>query len=188
MSGFVAVAPPADGLALAFGAARRRRHGKAAVSAFGAAVAIASVLSLVAPPGQTLVQEPLPPAGRVGLVPGVDVAPHVVPRVAPQPAPAAPATTRHVAPAPRTAPAPAPLPAHAAPASQLRMPARTTDGMCGHPGWLACARVHRSAQPGRTTMKATLCPTSVAVSVSYDLPVVQPGRSTELRSGRCGSP
>ena len=75
---FTPVAPPPDGLAVAFTAARRRRNSKAAVSAFTGAVAIASVLSFLAPPGQSLVQEPAQPAH--GLLPGLPDAPrHGVP-------------------------------------------------------------------------------------------------------------
>ncbi|MCU1591471.1 MAG: hypothetical protein JWP11_2727, partial [Frankiales bacterium] len=92
---FTTVAPPADGLSLAFGAARRRRNSKAGVTAFGGAVAIASVLSLLAPPGQTLVQQPLPPA-RDGLVPGLQQAPQ---QLTPKTPVLVPASAGHVLPA-----------------------------------------------------------------------------------------
>jgi hypothetical protein len=65
---FVPVAPPADGLRLAFVAARRRRSTKA--GATGAAGLLAAVLLLVSTGGagdRTLLQEPLPPASTTGL-------------------------------------------------------------------------------------------------------------------------
>jgi hypothetical protein len=67
------VAPPADGLRLAFVAARRRRNRKA--GATGAAGLLAAVALLASTGGggssTTLQQEPLPPStSRLGLVPG----------------------------------------------------------------------------------------------------------------------
>jgi hypothetical protein len=47
--------------------------------------------------------------------------------------------------------------------------------------------VHRQAPPARTTMVASMCPTAVAVSVTYESPVEPTARSVEIRSGRCGS-
>ena len=85
---FVPVAPPADGLRLAFVAARRRRNTKA--RAAGAAGLLACVVALTSIGGdgnRTLLQQPLPPAS-VGLdgIAGVD--PSAAPR---PPAPRAPA-------------------------------------------------------------------------------------------------
>jgi hypothetical protein len=185
MTDFRPVAPAADGLALAFVAARRRRTGKAAVSAFGAAVAIASVLSLVTPPGQTLVQEPLPPAGRVGIAPSVEVAPK--PPVAPPPVVVAP-RPQHPAPAVLRKPAPVRAPLRAPAAKPVApAPAHVTPGMCARSRWLACAVVSRQAQPGRATAHASVCPDAVAVTLTFDAPVEQAGRRIDVRSGSCPS-
>jgi hypothetical protein len=65
---FVPVAPPADGLRLAFVTARRRRNTKA--GATGAAGLLAAVVLLASTGGagnRTLLQEPLPPASTTGL-------------------------------------------------------------------------------------------------------------------------
>src|SRR3954468_20579354 len=61
---YTPVAPPADGLQLAFRAARRRRQGKAgAAGGAGLLAALALVMSLGGASGdQTLLQEELPPA------------------------------------------------------------------------------------------------------------------------------
>jgi 2-oxoglutarate dehydrogenase E2 component (dihydrolipoamide succinyltransferase) len=189
------VLPAPDGLTMAFVAARRRRAGTASVTAFGAAVAMASVVSLLAPAGQTLVQEPLPPAGRVGPVPGVVVAPPR-PLVAPgqsapvsrRPAPAVPARV----PAPAAAPAPAPAaPPALAPA---RIPTRSAPTAvapaksCRRGGWLACATVRRKADPGRASASAAMCRTAVSVTVDVASSARTPANRVELRWGRCDSP
>jgi hypothetical protein len=84
--GFVPVAPPADGLRLAFVAARRRRNTKA--GAVGTAGLLAAVVLLASTGGagdRTLLQEPLPPAstGGLGVLTGTEATP----------APTTPATT-----------------------------------------------------------------------------------------------
>jgi hypothetical protein len=75
MSAFPVVAPPPDGLRLAFDAARRRRTGKAAAG--GTAALIAAVLvvaSLGGAGNRTLLQEPVPPAtGGNGPLPGLEL-------------------------------------------------------------------------------------------------------------------
>lgn len=66
--GFVPVAPPADGLRLAFVAARRRRTKKAgATGAAGLLAAFALLASMGGPADRTLLQEPLPPSSTSGL-------------------------------------------------------------------------------------------------------------------------
>jgi hypothetical protein len=65
---FVPVAPPADGLRLAFVAARRRRQRKAgAAGAAGLLAAVALLASAGAGGDRTLLQEPVPPANNPGL-------------------------------------------------------------------------------------------------------------------------
>src|SRR4051812_33251038 len=65
---FVSVAPPADGLRLAFVAARRRRNRKAgATGAAGLLAAVALLASTGGPADRTLLQEPLPPSSTSGL-------------------------------------------------------------------------------------------------------------------------
>jgi hypothetical protein len=76
--GFVPVAPPADGLRLAFVAARRRRNTKA--GAVGTASLLAAVAVLASTGGtgdRTLLQEPLPPAStsHLGGLTGNETAP-----------------------------------------------------------------------------------------------------------------
>ena len=79
---FASVPPPADGLRLAFGAARRRRNGKAAVAGGAGVLVVSFLLSLGGAAGnQTLLQEPLPPA-RGG---GVPVLGGTAPSPAPEP-------------------------------------------------------------------------------------------------------
>lgn len=123
---FTPVAPPAEGLQLAFAAARRRRTGKATVASGLTAAAMVFGLALAGGPGdQTLLQEPLPPA-RGGLPTEIELRP--APARTPEPAvqvvpeqqqPAAAAASRSVVRA--TSPAPSPA-ASAAPAQQ---PGRT---------------------------------------------------------------
>jgi hypothetical protein len=97
---FVPVAPPADGLRLAFVAARRRRNRKAgATGAAGLLAAVALLASTGGAGDRTLLQEPLPPSSTHGmdLLPGVDEQP-----AAPQTTSAPAATTpADVASAPR---------------------------------------------------------------------------------------
>lgn len=72
---FVPVAPPADGLRLAFVAARRRRNRKAgAAGAVGLLAAVALLASTGGTGNRTLMQEPVPPASTSGLdvLPGAD--------------------------------------------------------------------------------------------------------------------
>lgn len=65
---FAPVAPPADGLRLAFVAARRRRNLKAgAVGAAGLLAVVAFLASAVGAGERTLMQEPLPPSSTRGL-------------------------------------------------------------------------------------------------------------------------
>lgn len=183
---FEQVMPPADGLALAFLAARRRRAGTASVTAFGAAVAIASVLSLIAPPGQTLVQQPLPPADRIAPVPGVLVAPPA--RRPAQPSASTPVQVTAPRPTPAVAPRPAPVrAARPTAASRKSSPEPTTAATCRTADWLACATVRRQAQPGRAGITAGLCRTAVAVRVDYTAPIGSTSNAVELRTGRCGS-
>ncbi|MBK5307172.1 MAG: hypothetical protein JJD92_10835 [Frankiaceae bacterium] len=92
---FVPVAPSADGLRLAFVAARRRRNTKAGAS--GAAGLLALMLVLASTGGggdRTLLQEPLPPAttsgGSLGIVGGTE------PSTAASPPPAAAANAAPV--------------------------------------------------------------------------------------------
>ena len=60
---FASVAPPADGLRLAFGTARRRRNGKAALAGGAGVLVVSFLLSVGGTAGnQTLLQEPVPPA------------------------------------------------------------------------------------------------------------------------------
>ena len=66
--GFVPVAPPADGLRLAFVAARRRRNRKAGASGAAGLLAAVALLASVGGGGdRTLLQEPVPPANNPGL-------------------------------------------------------------------------------------------------------------------------
>jgi hypothetical protein len=181
----VPVPPTPDGLTMAFAAARRRRAGKASVTAFGVAVAMASALSLLAPAGQTLVEEPLPPAGHVGQVPGVVVAP---PAAVPATRPARTPSTSH----PPTAIPPV---ARAVRTTRAHTSARPRPGhvttlpaaACRRDAWLACASVRRRAEPGRASASAALCRTAVWVTVDVTSSA-QPSTRYEVRSGRCGSP
>ena len=66
--GFVPVAPPADGLRLAFVAARRRRNTKAgAAGTAGLLAAVALFASTGGAGDRALMQEPLPPSSTTGL-------------------------------------------------------------------------------------------------------------------------
>ena len=66
--GFVPVAPPADGLRLAFVAARRRRQRKAGAAGVAGLLAAVSVFAMSGSGGNTtLLQEPVPPAADPGL-------------------------------------------------------------------------------------------------------------------------
>jgi hypothetical protein len=66
--GFVPVAPPADGLRLAFVAARRRRSRKAgAAGTAGLLAAVALFASTGGTGDRALMQEPLPPSSTTGL-------------------------------------------------------------------------------------------------------------------------
>jgi hypothetical protein len=70
---FVPVAPPADGLRLAFAAARRRRNTKAGATGAAGLLSVLLVLATTGGAGnRTLLQEPLPPAhgGFNGVVTG----------------------------------------------------------------------------------------------------------------------
>jgi hypothetical protein len=72
---FVPVAPPADGLRLAFVAARRRRNRKAGATGAAGLLAAVALLASTGGAGQpTLMQEPLPPSSSTGLgvLPGAD--------------------------------------------------------------------------------------------------------------------
>jgi hypothetical protein len=181
---FAAVAPRPDGLAAAFSAARRRRNSKAAVSAFGGAVAIASVLSFLAPPGQNLVQEPSQPAGG-NLAPGIldsqreQLSPRQAePRVN---APPVAAGARPMSPVRMTRTAPA----------ADRGPRPSTYPTCVKGRWVACVVVHAPA-PGGPSMRASVCQSAATVTVDYALPVRAPipvsgSKTFEVGAGRCGS-
>lgn len=178
---FTAVPPPADGLARAFGSARRRRNSKAAVSAFGGAVAIASMLSFLAPPGQTLVQEPTPPAGG-GLLTGLLDAP------------------RHGAPAPQVRTPLVPFASATATSpvvvSRYRMGGATNAAAgrrttvvsdpCTDSRTLACASLPHVVEGG-PTMQAKACPASASVTVEYDSPPVVPAPLSVSRTVEVGS-
>lgn len=175
---FTAVAPPADGLVLAFGSARRRRNSKAAVSAFGGAVAIASVLSFLAPPGQSLVQEPVPPAHGGGLLPGLPDAPRHG-----APAPLAghlQGTSAAVGTTPTTTRAQQPASVRVRPATLTRPHTCVTSHM------LACLVV-RTPAPGGPTMQAAVCPSAATVTVEYDAPPGGPTRTSTSRTVEVGS-
>jgi hypothetical protein len=173
---FTAVAPPPDGLALAFTTARRRRNNKAAVSAFGGAVAIASVLSFVAPPGQTLVQEPAVPA-HGGLLTGLPDAPRhgapasIVRTPANRPFVQTRATSTH--------------PLQSTSVRLLPMTAAEPDA-CVSARVLACVVVHTPAANG-PTMTAVVCPGAATVIVGYDAPQFGPTRASTHRRVGVGS-
>ena len=175
---FAAVAPPPDGLAMAFSSARRRRNSKAAVSAFGGAVAIASVLSFLAPPGQSLVQEPAQPA-RSGLLTGLPDAPR---HGAPAPLVHSPATVSRAA---LWAPSSTPS-SRLRPATRLR--ARTTPAQpaCSTPRTLLCADLQPPIDGG-PTMRARLCPAAATVTVEYTAPRDSPTRFAASRTVAVGS-
>jgi hypothetical protein len=66
--GFVPVAPPADGLRLAFAAARRRRNRKAGATGTAGLLAVVALFASTGGTGQrALMQEPLPPSSTTGL-------------------------------------------------------------------------------------------------------------------------
>ena len=171
---FAAVAPPPDGLVLAFTAARRRRNGKAAVSAFGGAVAIASVLSFLAPPGQTLVQEPVPPA-HGGLLSNITELPR-------HGAPAVSSRTPTSASQPATAPS---SPVVVDPRSGANRPAARRPGLptapCSNGRTLACATLPHVVDGG-PSMRAQLCPSSATVTVEYESDPVGPTRVSASRT------
>jgi hypothetical protein len=176
---FVAVAPPPEGLALAFTSARRRRNSKAAVSAFGGAVAIVSALSCLAPPGQSLVQEPTPPA-HGGAVPGLLDAP------------------RHGAPTPvvrTTTPTASVL--HRVPSAThplgvtrhvfaKKAPAATPADACVGKSLLICVDV-TAPTPGGPTARARACPVAATVTVEYEAPPVGPTRLSASRTVSVGT-
>jgi hypothetical protein len=177
---FVAVAPPPDGLSLAFSAARRRRNSKAAVSAFAGAVAITSALSFLTPPGQSLVQEPPPPASGDVLT-GLPDAPR-------HGAPASPVRTAVTVPALRPAAglgttiglttAGRPAVADATTAGR--------HGSCRQGRRMACLVVRPSA-PGGPRMVAAVCPSAATVTVEYDAPPVGPTPTSIKRTVAVGS-
>ncbi|MDT7538554.1 MAG: hypothetical protein QOI82_2139 [Actinomycetota bacterium] len=177
---FTAVAPPPDGLSLAFTSARRRRNSKAAVSAFGGAVAIASVLSFLAPPGQTLVQEPAVPA-HGGLLTGLPDAPR---HGAPAPVFRTPANPSVVRPR-----ATATHPLQTAHAVRLRPMSQAQQGACVSAHMLACLVVRTPVDDG-PTMSAMVCPGAATVIVGYDAPQFGPTRASTHRRvavGDCSS-
>jgi hypothetical protein len=162
---FASVAPPPDGLSLAFTRARHRRNSKAAVSALGGAVAIASALSMLAPPGQHLVQEPTQPASG-DLLPGLIQQPRPlstptvvdtpVVRTRVQPVTTLIESTNRVAVTFAT-----------------RKPAAAVQqGPCSRPGWVACVVVRTPAQG--PTMRASFCPSDASITVDYAPPVEMP--------------
>jgi hypothetical protein len=185
---FAPVAPPVDGLSLAFTAARRRRNSKAAVTAFGGAVAVASVLSMLAPAGQTLVEQPAPPAHR-----SLPVAP------APASHPADVTSPLRRTPAVQPAAAGASA-SHAGTAAVARprghgvgtSPAASRGDGCTGARWLACSGFHTKAAGGGTHAEVTACSTALVVSLGYSLPVEVPGPTTGQReivvgTGTCDS-
>ena len=176
---FAVVAPPPNGLALAFTSARRRRNSKAAVSAFGGAVAIASALSFLAPPGQSLVQEPAVPA-HGGLLPGLPDAPrHGAPAL----------VTRSLVPVAGSASAA--LATSTQPVSPVAsVHSRPTAAVPRHhtcaSRMLACVVV-RTPAPGGPTMHGAVCPSAATVTVEYDAPAVGPTRMSVSRTVEVGS-
>jgi hypothetical protein len=177
---FTAVAPPPDGLSLAFSAARRRRNSKAAMSAFAGAVAITSALSFLAPPGQSLVQEPPPPASGDLLTGDADTPRHG--------APASPVRTSVADPALRPAAAfsttvPGTAVNHRAVTSGA---ATARHGTCRQGRRMACLVVRPSA-PGGPRMVAAVCPSAATVTVEYDAPPVGPTPTSIKRTVAVGS-
>jgi hypothetical protein len=176
---FTAVAPPPDGLLLAFTSARRRRNSKAAVSAFGGAVAIASALSFLVPPGQSLVQEPAQPA-HGGLLPGLPAGPqHGSPAVR------TPVRTPMVSAPSLAAPATRTPAGASAPSIRIR-PESVPTTSCGRGRALACAAVP-SPIDGGPAVRATVCPAAASVTVEYDAPPVGPTRLSISRTFEVGS-
>jgi hypothetical protein len=170
---FAAIAPAPDGLSLAFTAARRRRNSRAGTAALGGAVAIVSALSFLAPPGQTLVQQPVPPA-RGGLVPGLSVPPQEPTLPSPLIAPGrtaaagAPSVLLGVATRRDVAPVRAGLRDRA---SAPRVSAPTA---CGEGGWVDCRVVRLRTTAGGNQAQAAVCASGVSVTVEYAGPVVAP--------------
>jgi hypothetical protein len=174
---FAAIAPPPDGLVLAFTAARRRRNSKAAVSAFGGAVAIACALSLLAPPGQSLVQEPTPPAHGV-LLPGLPDAPrHGAPTPVLRTPTAVPQVLRPVTTSRQTI--------QLTPAAVRHTRAADPQPSCGK-RMLACIVVPQAA-PGAPTLRASVCPSAATVTVEEESPPVGPTRFSASRTVEVGS-
>ncbi|MBK5305488.1 MAG: hypothetical protein JJD92_02235 [Frankiaceae bacterium] len=179
---FAAVAPPTDGLILAFTSARRRRNSKAGVTALGGAVAIAAALSLLAPAGQILVQEPLPPA-RGGLLPGVAATNRPSGPSAAVPPSVAPAPVHRVDDA-------AAEPARLGPAPLRRTPAVSTEQRCPSGGRLACFFVGTPRDAGGTSVRGNVCPSAVSVTVESSFPVSDPvavprSRTITAGTGSC---
>ena len=175
---FTAVAPAPDGLALAFSAARRRRNSKAAMSAFAGAVAILSALSLMAPPGQSLVQEPPPPA-QGGLLPGLSEAPRHGP-------PAPLVRTRSISVLVRTTADPLATTRVTALHPSGEHPGGGHEQTCGRAGAGACLVVRTPAHSG-PTMAASVCASSATVTVDYDAPPVGPTQTSVHRTVAVGS-
>jgi hypothetical protein len=179
---FASVAPPPGGLALAFGAARRRRNSKAAVSAFGGAVAVVSALSFLAPPGQSLVQEPAQPArgGLVSELPDVPrpQAPAVLVRT--------PETTRHPSAAVPTSTQPVRRVRPVRPVVLRPAPPVATQPGCASRKTLLCADVHPPVDGG-PAMRAKLCPSAATVTVEYTAPPAGPTRFSASQTVAVGS-
>jgi hypothetical protein len=173
---FTSVAPPPDGLAVAFRSARRRRNSKAAVSAFGGAVAIASALSFLAPPGQSLVQEPAQPANGVLLTGQSDPPPHGAPPVQV----GTTGTTRLL-----DVLAPSTHPVDGTQPMRVRSSAPRLHHSCGQARVLACAVVRTPADG--PTMHASVCPAAANVTVEYHPPSVVPPRRDTSRTVEIGS-
>jgi hypothetical protein len=175
---FTPVTPPPDGLALAFTSARRRRNSKAAVSAFGGAVAIASVLSFLAPPGQSLVQEPAQPA-HGDLLPGLPGAPQ---HTAPAPVVRTPATSPRIVDVSTTS-------------TRLLRPLASDPVRTSSVVHQSCDRtriacvVVKAPAAGAPTLRASVCPAAASVTVEYDAPHVGSRRtsSSTVQVGSCPS-
>jgi hypothetical protein len=154
---FADVRPPADGLRLAFGVARRRRHHKAAVGMVVGAAVLATALALTPSAGRTVLQQPVQPAGHSGgpSLPGID---------APEP------YRGSTIPAGEAAPLKATVSALsrgrvAAAAPTPGVPASSSCGQARR-DHLLCAGL-RANTAGRTTVNVHACaPRSMAVAVS----------------------
>jgi hypothetical protein len=147
-----------------------------AASALGGVVAIVSALSFLAPPGQTLVQEPAVPA-HSGLLTNLPDAPRHGP---PAPLTRAPANGSVV----RTPPT-ATQPVGTAGAVLLAPLTPQQPDACVRSRMLACVAVRTPAADG-PTMRAAVCPGAATVTVEY-APQIGPTRTAFSRTVEVGS-